>query len=378
MRILHVIIGLGTGGAELMLKRLVVSHAASSGYEHIVISLTTIGNVGEELRARGVKVEALGMRSFSGMPSVFMKLLKEIRKSRPDIVQTWMYHADFLGGIAARLAGIRQVIWGVRTTDVRAGNKAPTVAIMRLCSLLSSIVPSKIVCAADASRKSHEAEGYAAGKMAVVPNGFDIAALRTAAPLGKSMRSALGIGENELLIGTVGRFNQAKDHQNLIKAFALLANKYPESRVLMVGRGLEWSNEILKKWIAETGNDKRFLLLGERNDVPACLALLDVFCLSSCSEGFPNVVGEAMALGIPCVATKAGDAEILIGDTGFVVPTKNASLLADGLDKMLQLSSSDRLELGRRAARRIETEFTMERSLEKFEAIYSMAAKGNC
>jgi glycosyltransferase involved in cell wall biosynthesis len=379
MKILHIIVGLGIGGAELMLKRLIESQGASSSYEHVVISLTDIGTVGAKLRDRGVHVVALQMKSFAGLPLAFLKLVGEIRKNRPDIVQTWMYHADLVGGLAARLVGIRHVIWGVRTTDVRAGNSGVTIAIMRLCALLSRVIPEKIVCAAEASRRFHAAAGYDAGRMVVVPNGFDTTSLRALAPNRETARRILNLGERDTVIGTVGRFNQAKDHQNFVKAMGLVIERHPELRVIMVGRGLDEANGILRRWTEDTGKQDRFLLLGERSDIPTCLAAMDVFCLSSCSEGFPNVIGEAMSIGIPCVSTNAGDAEILIGDAGFVVPVRDSERLADGLDRMLKLTAPQRQEMGEKSARRIDTEFTMERTQERFQAVYaSLTVKGEC
>ena len=172
LNIIHVIVGLNVGGAELMLKRLILSSLDNPNYQHSVISLTELGVIGRQLQKEGVSVIALNMESIISLPNIFLKLRSEIKKQNPSIVQTWMYHADFLGGIAAKSLDIDNIVWGIRTTDVTLGGSKSTVALRKLCALLSYIIPKRVVCAADAGRKIHERIGYDASKMNVIHNGF--------------------------------------------------------------------------------------------------------------------------------------------------------------------------------------------------------------
>jgi glycosyltransferase involved in cell wall biosynthesis len=174
VKVVHVIIGLNIGGAELMLKRLIESHREQPGIEHSVISLTDRGVLGEQLAKQGVAVHCLGMSSIIKGPATFFQLRKLLQTLRPDVVHTWMYHADLLGGLAARSIGIRNIILCIRSTDIRKGGSKVTLLIRKLCAWLSRPLPRVIVCAADASRKVHEAVGYAPNKMQVMPNGFEI------------------------------------------------------------------------------------------------------------------------------------------------------------------------------------------------------------
>lgn len=370
MNVLHIIVGLDVGGAELMLERLIASQSKLEGSVHRVVSLTTVGIVGQRLSAAGIPVCALGMHSFRSAPKALFGLYRLIKAERPAIVQTWMYHADLLGGIAARMAGQRNLIWGVRTTDVGAGNNRATVAIRWLCARLSGWVPKVIVCAAEASRKAHVTIGYAAPLMEVVPNGFDLARLASGAEARDGLRKAVGFADGTVVIGSVGRFNAAKDQHNFVRAAGLVAARHANVRFLLVGRELDQGNTELTTWIGETGHADRFVLLGERSDVPACLAAMDVFCLSSRNEGFPNVVGEAMAVGLPCVVTDVGDAALLVGDAGVVVPKEDAVALADGIERVLALPPVARAALGQRAKDRIGAEFTIDRARQRFEEIY--------
>lgn len=370
MNVLHIIIGLDVGGAEMMLKRLVESHLGKPAYRHVVVSLTDMGRLGEQIQSNGVEVYSLGMRSAFGIPLVLLRLVHLIRVSRPDIVQTWMYHADLLGGLAARIAGNRHVIWGIRTTDVRAGGSFATVIVRWLCARLSRWVPQMIVCAADASRQSHIAVGYDAKKMVVVPNGYDFSRLKTSSGERQSLREQCGINQNEIVLGSLGRFHAVKDQENFVRAAGLLAPQYPQLKFLMVGRGLDWDNVQLVDWLDRTGCKDRFLLLGERKDVPQCLAAMDIFCLHSLTEGFPNVLAEAMVMGLPCVTTDVGDAAMLLADTGVVVPKGDSAALAQGVERLLALDQDARHALGMRAKARVEAEFSMARARERFEEVY--------
>lgn len=353
-----------------MLKRLIASLHANANYRHTVISLTGIGTVGLQLQALGIEVHVMGMRSALDIPRVIWRLVRMISTARPDVVQTWMYHADLLGGVAARLPGNRNVIWGIRTTDVTAGGTRATAFVRQLCAWLSRTVPHTIVCAADASRRAHIAVGYDAARMVVVPNGFDLIRLVATPAQRNALRLQCGFEQELVVVGYLGRFHPAKDQANFVRAAGLLARQFSNARFLMVGRDLDDDNVQLAQWIRATGCAECFVLLGERSDVPACLSAMDLFCLSSRTEGFPNVVGEAMAMGLPCVVTDVGDAAMLVADTGVVVPKEDSAALALGLGQLLAMTPDARQQLGQKAKARIHAEFSIDRARERFESIY--------
>ncbi|MCM2319611.1 MAG: glycosyltransferase [Pseudomonas sp.] len=370
MKILHVIIGLTLGGAELMMKRLIESHSHIPDCEHAVVSLTDLGKIGPQLIDQGISVASLNMHGARDVPQALYKLNRIIRAYRPDIVQTWMYHADLLGGVAARLAGIDRVIWGIRTTDISNGGSKATMVIRTLCARLSRAIPKIIICAADASRTAHARIGYDSNRMIVIPNGFEVSRLQATQQQRDAIRQEAGIGADDLVIGSLGRLNPAKDQENFIAAARILAEKYRNLKFLMIGDGLDPGNRTLMKIITATGHADRFVLLGERRDIPACLKAMDIFCLHSRTEGFPNALGEAMTLGLPCVATNAGDAAYLLGDTGTTVPPRDSQALADGLEKLIRLDHQQRQELGRKSQNRINNNFTIAQTSEKFLQIY--------
>jgi glycosyltransferase involved in cell wall biosynthesis len=358
------------GGAEMMLRQLVEACKQDIyNRRHVVISLTDLGFHGAALRSQGVEVYALRLlRPMALLLGIFRFALLLLR-IKPRIVQTWMVHSDILGGLAARLTGVPHVIWGVRTTDYSVESRC-TRAVRWLCARMSSRIPDKIVCAAKASLLASARAGYDSGKLMVISNGFETASLRSHLGAGVCIRQQCDVPAGHMVVGCLGRYNPAKDHGNFVRAAGLLANKYPACCFLMVGRDLAPANAELMTQIYATGFADRFILLGERSDPAAYLDAMDVFVLSSCTEGFPNVLGEAMAMGLPCVTTDVGDAAYLLGDAGLVVPARNAAALANAVSQMLDLPEYERKAWGQKGRVRIETEFSMAVAAQRFNDLY--------
>jgi glycosyltransferase involved in cell wall biosynthesis len=374
MKILHVIVGLNGGGAERMLMRLVESHAGSADYSHSIVSLTDLGELGLPIRAFGVDVQALQLTSALSFAPGLAKLRRIISSVKPTVVHTWMYHADLVGGLAAYAAGVGGIIWGVRTTDMIRGTSRATALIRRFCAILSRTIPRAIVCAAQAALESHVAIGYDRSKMIVIPNGFDLNVLTPDSRERGRIRDSCGWTDDDFVFGYIGRFNHYKDPENFVRAGAALCAEFPHARFLVVGRGLTSDKASLLAALGDRRLLDRFVFLGDRADIPACLSAMDGFCLSSRSEGFPNVVGEAMAVGLTCVVTDVGDARQIVDDTGIVVPPEDSRALANGMARVITMSPAEREERGARARRRIATEFSMTRARERFEALYKAVA----
>ena len=353
-----------------MLKRLVEHSKSENLYEPKIISLTSAGELGDYLKGIGIEVNELNIKNVFDIPYALIRLIYLIKLIKPDTIQTWMYHADLLGGLAARMAGNRNVIWGVRSTEVNAGGLSAIVAVRKACAFLSWWVPHSIVCAAEVSRRAHVSVGYDAARMVVIPNCFDLAGVVATAAQRTALRETCGFGVNDVVVGSLGRFNPDKDQKNFVCAAGRLAQQSPHVRFLLVGRDLVAGNAELARLLVQTGHANRFVLLGERADVPACLAATDIFCLSSRTEGFPNVVGEAMAMGLPCVVTDVGDAAMLVADVGEVVPKEDSVALAQGLARVLEMTPDARQKLGQKAKARIQAEFTIEHARERFETLY--------
>lgn len=367
MLVVHIITCLDVGGAEMMLKRLLLARAISSPKER-VISLTTLGPIGAELRNAGIDVDCLELdKSVVGAIRRFFQLVKLLKQLQPDVVQTWMYHADLFGGLAAKLAGCRQVMWGIRGTYTPIGRPA-THKIMQLCALLSGFIPSKIVCVAEAARKSHAIYGYRASKLLVIPNGLDFNVFQAGSSR-ETLRNEWLFDDTNLILGSVGRFHPDKGQDLLIAAFALIADEFPPLRLVLVGRDCQDSNELLVTQIAKLQLTERVLLLGERSDISECLCAFDLYCMPSRTEGFPNGLAEAMAVGLAAVATKVGDAEVLAADT-VLYATPDVNALSEALRHLVMLDAVAKQQLGANAAERVKELFSIQAVRQRYDRLY--------
>jgi len=368
--VVHIITCLDVGGAEMMLKRLLLARTTASPKER-VISLTTLGPIGAELRNAGIEVDCLELdKSLSGVIRRFFRLVKMLKQLQPDVVQTWMYHADLFGGLAAKLAGCRQIMWGIRGTYTPIGRPA-THKIMQLCALLSGFIPSKIVCVAESARKSHTVYGYRASKLLVIPNGLDFNAFQSDSSR-EELRQKWLFDQHDLILGSVGRFHPDKGQDLLIEAFAVLATEFPLLRLVLIGRDCEKTNDQLASQIAKLQLTGRVSLLGERSDISACLRAFDLYCMPSRTEGFPNGLAEAMATGLAAVATKAGDAEVLGGDT-VVYAKPEVTALSEALRHLLLMDAGARQQLGVNAASRVKELFSIQAVRQRYDRLYQSA-----
>lgn len=373
-KIIHVITGLDTGGAEMMLYKL-LSKMNRDEFDAQVISLTDIGPVGKKIQGLGLTVRALGMNRPILRFLALFRLLFWVKQFSPCLIQSWMYHADFMAGIVAKLTNT-PVIWGIHHTNLDpALNKQTTIWIAKLCSHLSGFMSEKIVCCSEASKRIHQQLGYKASKMLVIPNGFDLEQYQPNRQAYFDVRKMLNLDGNCFLIGLVARFDPQKDHHNFIKAAAILHKRHPQVHFLLCGDGVDSANIELMEWIKTAKVDTNVHLLGRRDDIAALNAALDIATTSSRGEGFPNVIGEAMACGVPCVVTDVGDSALLVGDTGLVVPAEDEFALASAWQEILTMPVSLRKSLGLKARERILGNFSLANIVAQYERMYYEATK---
>jgi glycosyltransferase involved in cell wall biosynthesis len=343
LKILHVITGLKRSGAENVLLRLVKS---LDSFSHTVISLTeqTPDDLTDEFKRAGIEVYHLNMKS-NPLLSLFnaVQLFKIIRKKNPDILQTWMYHADIIGGVIGKLAGVKTVLWNIRNGTLLTA-KGQLVA--RFAAKLSYFIPTAIISCSKNAINYHIHLGYryegfkrryAYENFKHIPNGIDCDVFQINQPLRERFRK-MYIPFNVKCIGFVARWHSQKDIPTFLKACSLVAEQHENVRFVMIGQQLDEKNPDLMWGIQNyTGLYEKMILLGARNDIPALMNGLDILCMtSSFGEGFPNVIGEAMACGINCVATDVGDAAEIIQDLGYVAPIGDAQKIADGILKLLK------------------------------------------
>lgn len=370
-KIVHVIMSLNIGGAELMLRRLVLHSHQKEQFEHIVITLTDLGVMGPELQNRGIMVHTLGMKSLSTVPLIFLKLQRLLKKIQPDVVQTWMYHSDLLGGLAAKSLGIENIVWNVRNTTIN-GRGIVATSIAKLCAKLSYTIPGKIIYVSNSALKSHQAFGYNNSISLVIFNGFDIDKFNYDPQARQQYRQVFEISNNDIVIGSVGRFSKSKDHDTFIKSIILAKKTKPNIKGLLIGRDIDLNNFNIRE------EDKgSFIVIGQREDVASLYSCMDIFCLHSLSEGFPNVLGEAMSTGLPCVITRAGDAEHILNQIEYTSNVKDVDSISQSLISIANLSFEERREIGLKNRERVERNFEINSISEKYLNLYTSITRKN-
>lgn len=364
----HVITGLDRGGAETALFRLLSGNAATQ--RSCVISLLGPGVYTKRIRDLGVEVICLDMRRGRASPLAFIRLVRMLSRLKPAIVQTWMYHADLMGGLAARISGI-PVCWGVRHTNLSPdANKRQTLAVAKVCAWLSRVVPACIVSCSHQSVIAHRAIGYAR-KFVVIPNGLDLSTFFPDDEVKERIQRDLGIPRGVSVIGHVGRFHAQKDYPTLLAAWAKLQDSKSNIRLVMCGEGIDLGNSPLSDLVARAGASNTVIALGERNDVPELMRAMDILVISSIGEAFPNVVVEAMASGVPCVVTDVGDAAEIVGDTGWVVRPQDPDALADAMLAALEEPTDVHTSRRNAARKRIELNYDLTRMVAGYEKVWT-------
>ena len=370
IKIVHIIAALNVGGTEMMLYKL-LPRMRKDRFENIIITLKEKGELSEDFESQNIRVyNVLGMGGVLRV-SALIKSLKIFRQINPDLIQGWLAHGNLIATLASAFLPYRlSTLWNVRYTALPRGEtKRSILFIIKLLSILS-FLPQKIVFNSKAGADDHCRMGYRSDKSCIIPNGFDTKLFSPSEKNRSCVRSELNISEEAVLIGLIGRFDPLKDHSCFLKAGAMLLSRKRGIFFLLAGREVDWQNQQLKQLIEKLGMSKKVFLLGERRDVHRITAALDIASCSSVAEGFPNVIGEAMSCGIPCVVTDVGDSAMLVGDTGTVVPPSSHEALCEAWLKLIEMGSAERRILGEKARKRIEDHFSIQKVVKKYEHLY--------
>lgn len=373
-RILHIITGLNTGGAETALCRLLET-LRPPAFEHVVVALGPPGSLSARI-GMVAQLHHLGMNPARPRPRDLWRLRRIVRVFAPDAAHGWMYHANIAAILATIGLGI-PVLWGIRHSLYDSEKEKRLTRMAIRCGALLSRRPRHILYNSVVSARQHEVAGYEATRTRVIPNGFDTNVFRPDDAARRRIRDELALPADAFLIGLVARVHPMKDHANFLRAAALFAADYPQANFVLVGDGADAGNTELKGLIDTLRLASSVHLLGRRTDIAAIDAALDIASSSSWGEAFPNVIGEAMACGVPCVATDVGDVREIIGDTGVVVAPRDPSALAAGWTRLAALDAPARRDLGLRARQRVIARYSLQSVSSQYADLYlSLIQKG--
>jgi len=361
MRIVHVIIGLGDGGAERSLYKLIT---ADDHHDHNVISLTSEGKYGPLLSDRGVSVVSIKSSFWTLIPS-FLSLRRSLRAMKPEILHGWMPHGALVASAAKNLVGVKRVFWSIRASDYGDGFRTfVTRGIVGILARLSKSGPNKIFVVGQRALETHAEIGFNPDKMIHIPNGYE-------PPCGKMLdlgarKSLTSGGEpRTTVLGMVARYHPQKDHFGLLRALFLLKNKRADWIVWLAGEGLSESNRELVAEVARLGLSTHIVLRGPVANTEEFYRILDFHILSSAfGEGFPNVVAESMLAGVPNIVTDVGDSADIVADTGWVARPSTPDDLADAIEAALNCEPSERQARGVRAKERILRTYSLKAMVE--------------
>lgn len=373
MVIAHVITGLGVGGAERQLEQLVRSRAAPEVH-HVVFSLTTVGATGERLLQEGIDVRALGMDARRPDPRSIVRLRQQLREVAPDVVQTWLYHSDVIGGVVARSLRL-PVVWNIRMSAMSAAQtKRHTLLTARVAAVLSRVVPRAIVCNSQTAVDDHAHLGFDRARMQVIPNGVDTERFHPDAQARSSVRDELGLAQETFLVGLVGRFDPQKDHRTFLDAVDSVIERMDDVHAVLCGHDVEAARPLIE----EIGGSRlagRVHVLGTRPDVERITAALDVAVSASAyGESFPNAIAEAMACGIPVVATDLPASAALIAGLGRLVPVGAPVALADAIVATLAESPAIRDRIAEEARTMVRGQYSVAACVERYRDVYTSIA----
>ena len=355
-RVLHVISGLGTGGAESFLVAL-SRRLQARGFEQTVVSVTGGGANADKLAADGVPVHTLGVVGPVSAARAYGPLHDLVRSVRPEVIQGWMYHGDLFATLAHRLGGrSARLLWNIRCSDMCLDDYSLQLRLaVRACARLSG-VPDVVLANSQAGADAHLKAGYRPRRMIVIPNGIDTGRFSPDDAVRAAVRAELGLAPNTPLVLHVARVDPMKDHLTML----LAAERLEGGVMVFAGKGT-----------AAMNRPPRILGLGERNDVARLMCAGDVIVSSSAyGEGFSNSIAEGMAAGLVPVATDVGDVREIIGGTGQVVPVRDWEALARAIRFAMELKPEERRARGLTARNRIEENFSLDRAAERFEALY--------
>lgn len=357
LKIVHVITNFsGVGGAEMMLARLIQN--TEDQYQHIIISLMKTSEVYKTTLEHCHSYYALGWNGLNTLGTI-QKLRKLLKQLQPNTVQCWMYHANALTSLS--LIGLVQkpnVVWGIHHSLASPKDESISTKIALGLSKILSKQPRAIIYCAHSSKQQHADFGFQNANQHMIANGVFLNTFQPNLEL-----------HQPTVIGFAGRYHTAKGYPYLFETMSLLKDQNIIFKI--AGAGASLDNVEVKALFEQYQLDaEKVHLLDQISDMPAFYQSIDAFLMTSITEGFPNVLVEAMASGLPCISTDVGDAKYIVQNFGEIVPSRDSIALANAILNYLKLSCTEKMSLKIGARQRVEENFSIEKICEQYQAIW--------
>ena len=367
MKILFLSRQLNIGGAERQLVTL-ANELAARGHEIVIASYYPGGALAQMLDPKRIKLISYEKKSRWDLFTLFFKTFKIVRDEQPTVLHGWMHTQNVVATFAKALNPRVTMVWAVRASNLEEHlDWAEKLTIWLQARL--SIFASRIAVNSMAGLEYAVKGGLPREKMLFVPNGIDTNTFYPNDEERRRVRAQWNMGDDVKIVGNISRFDPIKNHTMFLKAAAGVAAERSDVRFICVGHGKESYLQELKQLARSLGLEGKVHWIQAQSEVRAVYNAVDVFCSSSLTEGFPNVIGEAMACGRHCVVTNVGDSALVVGDTGVVVPSDDAKAMAAGL--LDRLNAAETLNL--RARQRILENFTVAHLADKSEYVLYQA-----
>ena len=341
-KVVFLIRDLNYGGAQRQLVTLVKALHQEDCFDVTVLHFYSGGPLLKDLIDRGITIISLEKHERWDVLGFFGRLFGHLKRIQPDVLHGYLGESNIVSIFVKPFFPSTRIIWGIRGSNTPSGRHGWLGSLLSLLERLLSSFADLIVVNSHIGKADCVKEGYPPDKMVVISNGIDTERFQPDSEAGAKVRSEWGISENTILIGLVGRLSPMKDHPTFLQAAALLSKEREDVRFVCVGVGEENYAKELYQLADDLGISEKILWAGGRSDMPAVFNALNIACSSSSDgEGFANVVGEAMACGVPCAVTDVGDSAWIVGDKGIVVPPKNPEALKTAIDELIEKANLD-------------------------------------
>ena len=371
MKILYIITNLSLGGAEVQLCK--IAENLRNDHQIKVISLLSKGDVGNDLVKLGIDLTIINFNKISFFFS-FFKLCASIIKFKPDLVHTWMYHANLIGGLAAKISNVKKILWSIHHNDLSTvHNKLSTIFIAKAGACFSYLIPEKVICVSKDVVKKHIDFGYQEKKMIFIPNGIDVLEFSKIPNARQLLFNNFNFTDDAILIGFPSRFNPIKNHKGFFASIANIKRDSPNLnlQIILSGKNIDINNIELINLINTYNLAECVHLMGLINTMPLFMSSIDLLVNNSYSESFSLVLAEALSCETLCISTIEGDPESIIKGVGKHVPVGDISLLSNTIINMLNIETKEENKLKLKGRKKIISLYSLEIVLKNYKLLYS-------